>query len=428
MRRYYLYYIIGGIVVIAAVAAAILFWFNRSSSVFPGGGSESVGSLPTVTVANPGAQTPPGSSPSGISGFQFGASDSQTPSAAPGTLGVVSSEQVLDYFLNASGTMIDVQPNGKIEQISGGQSVYLSSQEINDVISAKFSYDGRRVLVLFGNPSAPQSSVFDVAAKSWTPLPENLIVAAWSPVNYELAYFSRNAQGAALQKIDLGNAKAKPTTLLSLTNEDYELSWPAPAAIIISDRPSALFSGSIFAFNPKTGTLSAVVQNRVGLEGTWNASGTEAVVSAGTALARGGQLGVIDSAGNLLHQMTFLTLPTKCAFYTHAATTSAATASASGTAPAAKSAAPAAPSQLLLCGVPRDASMLSGNPLPDAYEERRVMTSDDVYAINLNDGSFTTIFNDTSRSFDMSNVKVLNGALFFVNRYDQKLYGFTLGQ
>jgi Tfp pilus assembly protein PilW len=106
-------------------------------------------------------------------------------------------------------------------------------------------------------------------------------------------------------------------------------------------------------------------------------------------------------------------------------TTASTTASSSTKKVALKSAPTSTPYLALYCGIPRSSSGFSSARLPDDYNTMALFTSDDLYKINTATGAEQVLWSDTMQSMDVSNVKFFNGALFFVNRYDQKLYGLT---
>ena len=54
-----------------------------------------------------------------------------------------------------------------------------------------------------------------------------------------------------------------------------------------------------------------------------------------------------------------------------------------------------------------------------------LFTSDDIYKINTATGAVQCSGTIATQNMDVSDVKFFNNALFFVNRYDQKLYGLT---
>ncbi len=414
MKRYI--YIILAIIVLAAIAIVAIFFFRKQS--LPSGVSGLLGSLPfagtqTIATSTGGSTT---TSPQG----------SATSSSTVMT-NVVSNETAIAYFVSPSDIVVTVQPAGTIEMITGAQSTYLSSSAIANVLSASFSYDGQKILVSSGDPLKPLWSVFDIKTKIWTPLPANPITAAWAPSSYQIAYFASVNGVSALETIDLSAKNAKPKFISAFPNEDFQLLWKSPSDIILADRASALFSGSIFDINIKTGVISTVVVTKVGLETQWNSSGTMAVIFVGTQLARGGQLGIINNNGDLIHQMTFLTLPSKCVFpptpavaTSTTATTTIATSGGVGT-----STKNIFSSLGLICAIPRDADTLNNNPLPDAYNEKIFLTSDDFYTVSLNNGNTAPLLVDGSQNFDVSDIQLSNDKIYFINRYDQKLYALT---
>jgi hypothetical protein len=90
---------------------------------------------------------------------------------------------------------------------------------------------------------------------------------------------------------------------------------------------------------------------------------------------------------------------------------------------------PAAPTSTpylaLYCGVPRSSSGFSSAHLPDDYNMMALFTSDDIYKINTVTGAEQVLWSDSTQNIDTSNVKFFNNAVFFINRYDNKLYGIT---
>jgi hypothetical protein len=123
-----------------------------------------------------------------------------------------------------------------------------------------------------------------------------------------------------------------------------------------------------------------------------------------------GQLTFYSAAGarNLL---SFTTLPSKCIFGTPGV--------ASGT---------INPSAPIYCAVPSDQSTFSVARLPDEYDQKVYFTNDDFYQINTNTGSLNKIFSapTANLTIDATRMKIFNNILFFINRYDQKIYALAL--
>jgi hypothetical protein len=86
----------------------------------------------------------------------------------------------------------------------------------------------------------------------------------------------------------------------------------------------------------------------------------------------------------------------------------------------------ASSTKTLYCAVPRNQQKLGFSTLPDDYLMRALYTSDNFLAINLDTGNTTPVFTDASQTLDATNLKIFNQILFFVNRYDNKLYAISL--
>lgn len=401
------------LIIIVAAVAYFLFFASKSAAPQP----NETGSLPST-----GTQTVTGAngSASGTIGNTIGSN-----------FGVISNNPTLDYFVNSSNVVTAIEPDGEVIQVSGGNVTTLSSLQVQNILSASFSYDGTKILVSSGNPTAPAVSVFNVATASWSPLGMGWQSVTWSPVDYRVAYRKDNANGTeTFATINAASAKAVPVTLLTLYSQDLAIAWPTKNQLVLSTKASALVAGSAWMLNMQTDALTPIVYETPGLATIWN-SGAAGVVGAGAQTSSapipfglqfssgndglGGYLTLIDDSGNALQQIKFLTLPSKCDFALQTPTSAGATSSA-----------PTAPVPYLFCGVPRDQSDLAYNHLPDDYNQLALFTIDDLYRINLQTGAIDTVFDDATQNLDVSDVKLFNNILFFVNRYDNKLYAISL--
>ena len=412
MKRYI--YIVAGAVGIVIIAIGV-FWFISQQRSTPGV-TGTTGSLPAVGNQNTGTG---GNGNGGAgSGNSSGGTGVAGSSGAPGTVksfGVLSNDPAFDYFVDAQNNVILVQPNGTIEAVANGQVTSLSSTTIANVISASFSYDGKKVLVSSGDPANPQTSIFNIASSSWTPLPQGMQSPAWAPSDSRIAYLSTvSATGvSSVVVFDASAKKIATTTLLSLNAPDLTLRWFNKSQLILSDRPSVFVGGSALLFDMVSKSLTPLVSEAPGMEGIWEnavATGTTGMglVFTSDATARGGHLTLNDLSGNVIQNLKFSTLPTKCAFASEMI--------AASTTP------------ILFCAVPRDQDAFSFAHIPDDYNQMSLYTSDDVYLINLVSGAIGTTWSDQSQNLDVSDVKFFNNTLFFINRYDQKLYGMVINQ
>ncbi len=404
MRSKIIIYAVIAIAVIAAVFLAWHFLFSGSATVPPSSSAGQTGSLPSA-----GTQTGSGGANQGAGPSGAGAVATGVPSGSS-SFGVISNEPVLAYYVDTENNVAIVEPDGKIAAIANGQPNFLSSTEIQGVLAASFSYDGKKVLVNFGNPSDPQTSVFDVTTKAGTPLPAGLVSPVWSRTDYRVAYLTNAADGTAtLWTLDISRTSNKPAALMSMHAADLSVAWPTKNAILLSGKPSAYAASSAWLFDLTSKTLIQAVPDSFGMESVWSATtSTVGLVLSSENYGRNGGLSLVDPGATATQPLTLATLPSKCAFNYEYETPSST----------------AAPYLALYCAVPADASFATAI-LPDAYIQKAIFTSDNFYGINTGSGATTNTFSPRV-SVAAERLRVINHILFFVNRYDLKLYAISL--
>jgi hypothetical protein len=195
--------------------------------------------------------------------------------------------------------------------------------------------------------------------------------------------------------------------------EDMTLQWPNKNAIIISDKPSAFTTGSIWLFNVSSQTLSTISYEALGAESLWNASGSALIFSAGSNNA-GGSL-IFQNAAGTQKKFSFLTLPSKCAFGPSSVATSITASTTNQT-------------SMIYCAAPVDQNTFSIVRLPDEYDQKVYFSDDAFYSINSDTESLNEIFSfsEAGENLDATQMKIFNNILFFINRYDQKIYALAL--
>jgi hypothetical protein len=418
MKRYI--YIILGIIVLAAIAIAVIFYLkNPSSSPSLFGFNLGGGSLPQTGTQGTGT-----GQQSSSTGNQTGNLSNNTSSSVATSGGLVQSFNVvadgpvLDYFVDAQKNITAIKPDGTVFSVSGGTSSTLNTNSIAGIITAKFSYDGKKILVSSGDPGNPKTNIFDVATKIWTAVPQGLQSPQWSPSNYQISYLSSSASGVlSLSTLDASNLKKAPTVLLSLHATDLTLQWINKTQFVLSDKPSANNAGSLWLFDAQKKTMTPIVYEGAGAESMW---GNTVSSTLGLVFDNDGQksmLQLITTSGTTYHALSFLTIPAKCAFSTTTTTTPTTTTSSKPTMSSVS---------YLYCGVPLNANAFSSAQASDNYNMMAAFTSDQVIRINTSDGSWNILWNDSTQNIDATDLKFFNNTLFFVNRYDLKLYALTL--
>lgn len=368
-----------------------------------------------TNTAAPSGQT--GSLPStGNQQFPSGQNQGASATASSTNFGVISNEPVLDYFVDAQNRALVVEPDGEIKAVINGQVSVLSSSTFQNIANAAFSYDGKKIMVSFTNSAGLQTTVFDVASGSWAKLPAGMQSPVWSPTNYQVAYLQSGGVGSeTIYTVNAGSSSAKPSAVGTIAAQDSMLQWPNKMTMVVSDKPDVYVAGSAWFFNLANQTLAPAVSEYPGLESVWsNTTTTMGLVFSANSGNSGGNISLIDQAGNS-KSLSFDTLPSKCGFSMEISTSS----------PNSKFQAPSS-SFVIYCAVPRDQQTFSVARLPDEYEQRVFFTADNFYKINLADGTLIAVFNDPSQTLDATKLKVFNNTLFFINRYDLKLYAISL--
>jgi hypothetical protein len=408
--------IIGIVILLAILSIGLYFLFFASKPASTTGTSGTTGSLPVT-----GNQTGNSSGNSGANTSGLGNNNSPTIGQ---NFGVVASSSVLDYFVSPVGAVTTINTDGTISQTSNGQSSVLSQLAIQNILSASFSYDGTKAFVSFGNPTTPQTSVFDIASKAWVSLPVGMQSPAWSPSDYRIAYATTNANGAqTFFTIDASKAKPTQVAAITLHAQGLAVAWPAKNELAFYTKPSAYSAGTILAFNIQNKNLTPIASEIYGLMAEWNTTAQSngsvpaALIFSSGQSGIGGSLELTNSGGAMIQNLTFSTLPSKCTF---AITTSTIAQTSSSSTPTATS------TTYLFCGVPNDQDQFSMAHLPDDYDQMALFTTDSLYRINLSTGAVDTVLGTASNNIDASDVKFFNNALFFVNRYDQKLYTVSI--
>jgi hypothetical protein len=259
----------------------------------------------------------------------------------------------------------------------------------------------------------------------------------WSPNDYRIAYLSASGAGTeTLSTATITGTSVKTATIQAFAMEDSSLQWPTKNILIISDRPSAFTVGSALSFDISAKTITPLVVEYPGLTSVWSdAAPITGLVFSGNTGYQGGTLSLMGGMGGQ-KTLSFMTLPSKCTFNNDVATSTQTVAAPSSAKTRSSSTTNSSTTLITLvtstttldlyCAVPRDQDTMGVARLPDEYDQKMFFTADDFYKITVVSGTLSTVFSDTNQTLDATSMKVANNILFFINRYDQKLYAIKL--
>lgn len=322
-------------------------------------------------------------------------------------LRVVSGQPVFDYWLatpatstlpaeifyfNEAGQILKAnRPAGGTARGSGDEMIV--QEKIENLQQVKSRRDGEMVLVKFGNPAAPQFRIFDVGKRIWQQL-DGITAADFSPDNSKIAYLGVNGD---LTIKDLVGAKPKITKIISINQKDFDIVWTAADKIILTPKPSYLTEGQVWAVDIKAKTLDFLVSGQ-GLMVNWANDGRLGIKFAVSGSGRDSRSTLIDAKGVDKASFDFLALPDKCFF----------------------------PKPKIYCAIPRFHNAIRDPLLPDDYLKRAVYYKDFIYQIDVDANSFEPLYDSVEPAIDARRLNLNGNELFFINRYDNKIYGLEL--
>lgn len=323
----------------------------------------------------------------------------QRPTTAAGqNLKFVSDQPIFDYWIYATSTkqIFYLNQEGKILKVKeSGEDEIVSPQIIENLQQIKSSNDGSRVLIKSGSADPPQFNIFNAAEKIWELLPSEIIAADFSPDNQKIAYLKTNNDKSDLIIQTFGATKTE--TIISIFQKDSDLKWLNENTILLLPKPSSEFNAEIWAVNTKNKTLNVLASGR-GLITNWSADGSLGIKFS-VDQKRNSRLDLIDTQGTLRANFDFSTLPEKCLI---------------------------ANEEKIFCAVPQSNNSIKEPILPDDYLKRAVYFEDFIYVMNLKENNFEMIYSGPEPIIDAFRFSSADNQLFFINRYDNKLYGLTL--
>lgn len=355
-----------GLIVLAAIIGVYLIW--------------------QAVVQKPVSEQPPGSvlQPEETSGQPI-APDEERP-----VLSEVVNKPIASYWVNAAGDEVFlVNHNGKIEKINDKKTITtVGERGMRNISAVTPTTNGIKALL--------QLTIFDPEKGIWTPLPEGATAAAWHPQKSDqLAYLTDNG----LFLLDL--TKNKSESVLRFLNYDWDLTWPETEAIYLSTKPSAAAAGAFWRLNLKTKNLQKIIDNEPSPLIAWAPDGRWGIkFNTGT---------IIDQSGKELFNLknasfeNFTTIPQKCALINEG----------------------------IYCAVPIELPLIAETTIFDRWLKRILYTLDDFYFIRIDvekklAQARAVFISDEQTPIDAVNLTFRKNKIFFVNRYNQRLYVLTL--
>ncbi len=357
---------------------------------------------PTLPISSTSSVSFPG----GTEGFSI--SPEGQPSGqeiAVAKLRVLSDQAIFDYWTvySTSTGQTDVfylTEKGEIfKVIESGDDEMISSQALDNIQSVQSSRDGKWAAIKYGDLISPRIQLFNSEKELWQLMADNIGALAFSPDSQKIAYLEKVSGKQALSNLTtktLTGAKPIITKIISLNQKNFDIKWLTADKILLVSKPSSQYEGEIWAVDIKKKTISFLANgNGLAVNFADDASwGLKFSVDS----ARTPHLQLIDKDGNSKANLDFSTLPEKCL-----------------------------PTlSLIYCAVPQSYSSNKKSNLPDDYLKKGVYSRDYIYRIDVNQNTEDIIYSQNEPAIDAFGFSRRDNRLFFINRYDDKLYQIEL--
>jgi len=343
-------------------------------------------------------------------------------------IGIIYNEEIKNYFVNNKNEVFVVDDFGKIIKIVNGRSEIINDSYSANPYQILFSPSGENILINFSD----FISIFNLQNKDWRQINLNSFGSTFD-LNDNVYYFQTENDNNFIFKLDLSKSNSKPQKLIQLNLLDYYLINKNSDEIFIVSKPSSLTYGNLLLFNKKNKNISLIYELR-GLNFNWDEKTQNGVLLTSERSRKGGKFFWVDK--NLkTYELSFLTLPSKCIFNEELTNQKELnqTPTSSISIKNQTLATTTTTKTFLICAVPRNQNELKNKYITDDYLSYELYTEDDIYKIDLNldnldNEKIKIIFNDQTKKFDMDKLQIANNRIFFINRFDKKLYSINLNQ
>lgn len=303
-------------------------------------------------------------------------------------LSIIIDTPIFDYWINKNDNSIYyVTIDGIITKLSADSKKIASNQTLENLHSVVPSADGSMALFEFYYPQKPIFSVFFANTTNWQPLTEGTVSADFSPNNKELVFLDNTG----LKILDLASFKIKDVQKM---DQFFDIKWAKTNTLLLYEKPSAEVPASLYSFDIVNKTIKKIINNESGLSIDW--SGNYEYGLKLNSINKTASLSLIGIEGNGIMNMSFVTVPNKCLIE----------------------------SSKIYCGIPKN--IREGIVLPDNYFTREDYFIDDIFELDLPTGKITKLFDGNAAILDAFDLKIKDGALLFINRYNNKLYSLRL--
>ncbi len=307
----------------------------------------------------------------------------------------VSDGAVFAYSVVSDSEIYYLVSDGRVFKVAAEGDSISSEKTLTSLNGVWVTSDGKRALVSFGDPKNPEWSIYDFLDAAWRPLPKTIAYAAWGENTQSLTAVEENNNVGNLVTVDLlKNTPIVSTVIGGFGMKNVSFTSTGRGKILITEKASSFYRGSIWELNLKTLEMRTVFSEEPGL-----LLKIFPDLSGGVKFSSPDKLLLATIGGEIKRAFTIKTVPDKCG--------------GSG--------------EKFYCFVPTN---IPGNAfLPDDYFKNKLRFIDGLYEIDQKTGEDKVVLQSGAGgipAIDGENVSLKGDRLYFINKYDKRLYRINL--
>ncbi|MDP2629487.1 MAG: hypothetical protein Q8P45_02170 [Candidatus Harrisonbacteria bacterium] len=292
------------------------------------------------------------------------------------------------------GSILFLSQEGLVYQYfpETGEITEFDDINIEGYLSADLSLEENHILI---RDNSGEYFVYSLETREKIRLPIGIRSAVWSGSDLEILFFSEaNQGGGGINIFNIDTLRSR--VALAFQGYDFLLQSGADGLAYLISRASRFSPGELWQLSSNYTSLSKV-EEKPGLMVAFSPYDSSRLVFSNSSLPKSAEL-IHISASGVRRSLDFVTLPSKCAFVEDGD---------------------------FACAVPSE----SAKNYPDEYLQGGAYTNDRLVFIDGRSGQQTTLFSskeENSFLLDAKELKIVGERLYFINRYDQRLYSIDL--
>lgn len=322
----------------------------------------------------------------------------------------LSDDPVVGPVIDDSGTKIKYynKNNGNVSEVTldGSIGKVIFENDLNNLRKAVWSSNKNFVITSFGDGINDKFYLYSYITRKSTELKGGIDDVIWDNQGEKIIYkyFDKNSGERTLNISDPNGSNWKVLTALDDKFNRIKFSH-VPQTLFASywNYPNFYNASSLNKISLiEDGNKEEIISGKFGADYLWSPNGRKILISSVDTSSKKLKLEIGDSDGSNLKDLSVPTMVDKCIWSNNG--------------------------EEIFCAMPLE--IPNDSIMPNDYQEGKIKTKDTFWKIDANSGKKERIIEleDLSDNFDAYNLFLSpnEDILFFINKYDDKLYGLII--